>query len=194
MKHLYLLTELSFHLLIPLIVGWSGICYVTGLMAFLHVDLSLTRLIFRCFWRRSALTKSFHLNFGLPWYVGPSTLKLMIFFVHDFSSCQYKWADSLNLFHLITSLIWLTWILLLRSSVECFCSILTLLKQRIITWSHLLICEKSSGNGLGFTYIQKNTFDTDLKYFSMAYKRHTGKNRSNALAGSKSITPTSFQR
>ena len=35
-------------------------------------------------------------------------------------------------------------ILLLRSSVECFCSVLTLHNQRIIASSHFLICEKSS--------------------------------------------------
>ena len=53
-------TYWSFHPLVPLIVGWSAICCVTGLMAFLHLYLSLARLIFRCFLRRSALTTSFH--------------------------------------------------------------------------------------------------------------------------------------
>ena len=96
----------SFHLLAPLIVGWSAIWYVTGLMVFLHVDLPLARLTSRCFLRRSALTISFRLNIGLPWYVGPSTLKLMIFFVHDVSSARYKWRDSLSLFYLRTSSIW----------------------------------------------------------------------------------------
>ena len=57
-------------------------------MAFLHLDLSLASAIFSCFLRRSALTTSFHLNFGLPWGVGPSTSKFMIFFVYDVSSCQ----------------------------------------------------------------------------------------------------------
>ena len=106
--------------------------------------LSLARLIFRCFLRRSALATSYHLNFGLTRDVGLFTLKLMTFFVHDVSSCQYKWPDSLSLFHLRTTSMWWTWILLLRSSVECFCSILTLLKEPIIAWSHLLLRDKSS--------------------------------------------------
>ena len=50
----------SFHLPVPLIVVWSAICCVTDLMAFLHLDLSLARLIFRCFLRRSTLTTLFH--------------------------------------------------------------------------------------------------------------------------------------
>ena len=132
------------HLLVPLIVGWSAICCVTGLMAFLHLDLSLARLTFRCFLYRSVLPTSFHFNFDLPQDFGLSTLKLMILFVHDFSSCLYKWPNSLSLFHLKTLSIWWTWTLLLRSSVECFCSIWTLLNQRIIACSHLLICGKSS--------------------------------------------------
>ena len=71
----------------------SGLEY-NGLMAFLHLDLSLARLIFRCFLRRSALTTSFHFNFGLPRDVGPSTLKLMNFFVHDVSSCRNKYQTA----------------------------------------------------------------------------------------------------
>ena len=138
------LTYWSFHLLVPLIVGWSAIYCVTGLMAFLHLDLSLARLIFRCFLLRSALIASFHLNFGLPWGVALSTLKLMIFFFHDVSSCRYKLPDNLSLFHLRTSLMWWSLILLLRSSVECFCSVLTLLNQWIIAESHHLIRDKSS--------------------------------------------------
>ena len=98
-----LLIYWSFHRLVPLMVGWSAVCCVIGLMAFLRLDLLLARLIFRCFLRRSVLTTSFHLNFGLPWNVGPSTLKLLIFFVHDVSSCQYKWPVNLSLFHLRTS-------------------------------------------------------------------------------------------
>ena len=94
-----LLTCWLFHLLFPLMVGSSAVCCVTSLMAFLHLDLSLARLIFRCFLYISA---SFHLNFGLPRDDGPSTLKHMIFFVHDVSSCQYKWSDSLSLVHLRT--------------------------------------------------------------------------------------------
>ena len=124
-------------------VGWGAICCVTGLMAFLHSELSLARLIFKCFLHRSALTTSFHPNFGLPWDIGPSTLKFMIF-AYNISSCRYKWPDSLGLCHLRTSLVWWTWVLFLRSSVECFCSISTLLNQQIIAWSLLLICEKSS--------------------------------------------------
>ena len=84
------LTYWSFPLRFPLILGWSPFCCVTDLMAFLHLDLSLVSAIFSCFLRRSALTTSFHLNFGLPRGVGPSTLKFMIFFVHDVSSCQCK--------------------------------------------------------------------------------------------------------
>ena len=95
-------------------------------MAFLHLDLSLARLRFRCFLRRSVLTTSFHLNFGLPQDVGQSAWKLMIFFVDDLS-CRYKWSDSFSLFDLRTSSIWWTRILLHRSSVECFCSILIFL-------------------------------------------------------------------
>lgn len=109
-----------------------------------HLDLSLSKLIFRCFLRRSVLTTYFQFNFGLLRYVGRSTLKLMIFFVRDVSFCHYKSPDSLSLFRLKTSSKWWTWILLLRSSVECSCSILLLLNQRIIAWSHLLICNKSS--------------------------------------------------
>ena len=58
-------------------MGWSAICCVTGLMAFLYLDLSLARLIFRCLLHRSVLTTSFHINIGLPQDVGPSTLKLI---------------------------------------------------------------------------------------------------------------------
>ena len=112
-------------------------------MTFLHVDLPLARLTFKCFLRRSALTTSFNLNFGLPWDVGLSTLRLMTFFIPDVSSCCYKWPDSLSLFHLRTFSIW-TWVLLLRSSIECFCSILTWLNQWIIAWSYLLIQHTSS--------------------------------------------------
>ena len=89
----------------PLIVGWSAIDCVNGLISFLHLDLSLARVIFRCFLHRSALTTSFDIKFGLPGDLGPSTLKLMIFFVHDVYFCQYKCPDSLSLFHPRTSLI-----------------------------------------------------------------------------------------
>ena len=125
-----LLTYWSFPLHFPLIVGWSAFCCVTGLMAFLHLDLSLASAIFSCFLRRSALTTSFHLNFGLPRGVGPSTSKFMIFFVHDVSSCRCKCPDNLNLFHLRTSSICWTKILFRRTSVESFCSILTDIDQR----------------------------------------------------------------
>ena len=163
-------TYWSFYLLVPLIVGWSALCCVTGLTAFFHLDLSLGRPRFRCFLRRSALTTSFHLNFGLPRHVGQSALKLMIFF-NDDVSCRYKWSDSLGLFHLRTSSIWWTRILLHWSSVECFCSVLTFLNQRIIASSHLLwqvFCRQ----GPGFSSIQKSTSDTDLKYFFTVYKRY----------------------
>ena len=42
---IYLLTYWSFPLRFPLIVGWSAFCCVTGLMAFLHLDLSLASAI-----------------------------------------------------------------------------------------------------------------------------------------------------
>ena len=80
------LTYWPFHLFVPLIVDWAAVCCVTGLMAYQHLDLSLARLVFSCFLRRSALTTSFHLNFGLPRDVCSSRLKLMIFFVHDDTS------------------------------------------------------------------------------------------------------------
>ena len=116
-------------------------------MAFLHLDMSLVRLIFRPFLRRSALTTPFNHNFGLPRDVDPSALKLILV-VWVVSSCQCKWPNSLSILHLRRSSIW--WIhprwILLRSSVECFCPILTLHKKWIIAWSHLLICDKSSGD------------------------------------------------
>ena len=68
----------SFDLLVPLIEGCSAMCCFTGLMAFLHLDLPLARLIFKCFLRKSALTTSFHLHFGLPQDVCPSTSTLML--------------------------------------------------------------------------------------------------------------------
>ena len=44
--HLFImLTYWSFQLLVPLIVGWSAICCVTDLMAFLQSDLPLARSI-----------------------------------------------------------------------------------------------------------------------------------------------------
>ena len=146
------------------IVGWSTIWCVTGLMAFLHLGLSLVRLIFRCFLRRSTLTTSFHLNFGLPRDVGQSIIKLIIFLVHDVSSCWYKWPD--NLFHLRTSSIWWTWILLLRSSVEYFCSISSLLNQRIIAWSHLLIHDKSSTDRASFHFHTEGHFLNNFPWFT----------------------------
>ena len=63
----------SFPLRFPLIAGWSAFCWVTGLMVFLHLHLSPASAISSCFLQRSALITSFHLNFGLPWGVGPST-------------------------------------------------------------------------------------------------------------------------
>ena len=102
----YLLTSWSFHLFVPPIVDWSAICCVTDLIAFHDLDLLLARLISGCFLGRPALTTSFHHNFGLPRDFGPSTLKLMIFFVHEISSCRCKWPDCLSLFHLRTFSIW----------------------------------------------------------------------------------------
>ena len=110
----------SFHLLAPLIVGWSAIFCITGLMTFLHLDLPLARLVSRCLLRRSVLTISFQLNISLPRDIGLSTLKLVIFFVHDISSARHKWRNNLSLFYLRTFSIWWRWILLLKSSVECF--------------------------------------------------------------------------
>ena len=89
----------------------------------------------------SGLKCDFHLNFGLPRDVGPSASKLMIFFIHVESS-PVDINDQIASVDHRTSSIWWIWILLLRF-FECFCSILTLLNQRIIAWSHLLIRENS---------------------------------------------------
>lgn len=100
--------------------------HVTSLMALIiYLDLPLATLIFTilytsaCILHRSALTISFHLIFGLPRDVSLPTLKLIIFLVHEVSSCRYKWPDTLCLLDLVR--------FLLRFSVGCFCFILILL-------------------------------------------------------------------
>ena len=70
---------------------WVGVqSAVTGMMTFLHLDLSLARLIFRCFLQRSALTTSSQITFSQLRHVGLSKLKFLVFFVHDVSSYRYK--------------------------------------------------------------------------------------------------------
>ena len=64
-------------------MGWGAIGCITGLMAFLQSITSQTDI--HVFFGMSVLTMSFHLNFGLRQDVGLSTLKFMIFFVHDVS-------------------------------------------------------------------------------------------------------------
>ena len=70
---------------------WVGVqSAVTGMMTFLHLDLSLARPIFRCFLQRSALTTSSQITFSQLRHVGLSKLKFLVFFVHDVSSYRYK--------------------------------------------------------------------------------------------------------
>ena len=130
----YLLIYWSFHCHIPLRVGWSLICCITGLMAFLHFNLPLTQLRLKQFLHRSLLTTSFHLNFTLTQEVGPSTTKFIIFFVHNVSSI---------LLHMSTSLICYRSSLLLSSSSECCCFIFTPHIYWIIAWSLILVCDKA---------------------------------------------------
>ena len=84
-------------------MGWGPICCVTGLMAFLHYNLSLAKLRLKHFLHWLLLTTSFNLNFSQPAEFGLSVTTFIILFIHVVSSCQYKWRDNWSLFHLSTS-------------------------------------------------------------------------------------------
>lgn len=148
-------------------VGWSPFCWHDGLMAFLHFNLSLTKLRLKNVSGRSRLTTSLHLNFGLTSEADQSTTKFIIFFAHDVYSCRYKSPDNRSLPYLSTSSICWRSSLLPSSSVECCCFIFTSHMHQIIGWSLVLIHVTNLLLTLAmFYYHTKHTIDIGLKHFS----------------------------
>ena len=70
-------------------VGGSIRC-IPGLMASIHSDLSPAISILKYLLRKPELITLFHFNPGLPRRL------FTIFFAHVFSSCRYRWPESLT--------------------------------------------------------------------------------------------------
>ena len=84
-----------------------------------HFDISIVIVVWVPFFSKSALTTSTHLNLGHPRSVGPSTLKINIFFGHLEPSWLYRCLDNLSLSHMIISSMCFIRTFYLRSSGGC---------------------------------------------------------------------------